>query len=88
MWLLLGVFQYFLRNVRLLLKDINERLLLKEKNVQQIVLLYVEDCIAASRNTSVFFNERGVAFEKILNDCFGNLFKEKNVRLLPRIMST
>ena len=34
-WLLLGVFQCFLKNVRLLLKDINERLLLKE-NVQLI----------------------------------------------------
>ena len=33
MWLLLGVFQCFLKNRRLLLKDINERLLLKEKNV-------------------------------------------------------
>ena len=32
-WLLLGVFQCFLRNGRLLLKDINEQLLLKE-NVQ------------------------------------------------------
>ena len=30
-WLLLGVFQCFLKNVRLLLKDINKRLLLKEK---------------------------------------------------------
>ena len=29
-WLLLGVFQCFLMNVRLILKDINERLLLKE----------------------------------------------------------
>ena len=34
-WLLLAVFQCFLKNVRLLLKDINERLLLKE-NVQLI----------------------------------------------------
>ena len=33
MWLLLGVFQCFFKNGRLLLKDINERLLLKEKNV-------------------------------------------------------
>ena len=30
-WLLLGVFQCFLMNVRLLLKDISERLLLKKK---------------------------------------------------------
>ena len=34
-WLLLGVFQCFLRNGQLLLKDINERLLLKE-NVKLI----------------------------------------------------
>ena len=32
-WLLLAVFQCFLMNVQLLLKDISERLLLKEKNV-------------------------------------------------------
>ena len=30
-WLLLGVFQCFLKNVRLLLKDINVQPLLKEK---------------------------------------------------------
>ena len=36
-WLLLVVFQCFLKNVRLLLKDINKRLLLKE-NVQPIFL--------------------------------------------------
>ena len=59
-WLLLGVFQYFLRNGRLLLKDINERLLLKE-NVQLIFFLFV----AASRKTSMFFNERVAASEKI-----------------------
>ena len=56
--------------MRRLLKDINERLLLKEKNVQHMVLLYVEDCVAASRNISVFFNERAAASEKIFNDCF------------------
>ena len=48
MWLLLGVFQCFLKNGRLLLKDIKE-------NVQHIVLLYVEDCVAASKNMSMFF---------------------------------
>ena len=48
-------------NVRLLLKDINERLLLKE-NVQLIFVL----CVAASTNISVFFNERATASEKIL----------------------
>ena len=60
-WLLLGVFQCFLKNVRLLLKDINERLLLKE-NVPLIFVL----CVAASTNISVFFNERATASEKIL----------------------
>ena len=48
-------------NVRLLLKDINERLLLKE-NVPLIFVL----CVAASTNISVFFNERATASEKIL----------------------
>ena len=47
--------------MRLLLKDINVRLLLKE-NVQLIFFL----CVAASRNISMFFNERAVASEKIL----------------------
>ena len=42
-----------------------ERLLLKE-NVQHIVLLYVEDCMAASRNILMFLNERAAASEKIL----------------------
>ena len=51
-------------------KSINERLLLKEKNVLDMVLLYVEDCVTASRNISVFFNERAAASEKIFNDCF------------------
>ena len=50
--------------MRLLLKGINEPLILKE-NVQHIVLLYVEDCVAASRNILMFFNERAAAFEKI-----------------------
>ena len=61
MWSLLGVFQCFLKNVRLLLKDINERLLLKE-NVQLIFFV----CVAASRNISMFFNKRAVASDKIL----------------------
>ena len=67
-WLLLGVFQCFLRNGRLLLKDINVRLLLKE-NVQ-LIFFYVEYCVAASGNISMFFNERAAASEKIFNDCF------------------
>ena len=61
MWSLLGVFQCFLKNVRLLLKDINERLLLKE-NVQLIFFV----CVAASRNISMFFSKRAVASDKIL----------------------
>ena len=60
-WLLLGVFQCFLINMRLLLNDINERLLLKE-NVQLMYFL----CVAASRNISMFFSERVAASEKIL----------------------
>ena len=67
-WLLLGKFQCFLKNVRLLLKDINERLLLKRKCAAASE--YVEDCVAAFRNTSMFLNERAAASEKILNDCF------------------
>ena len=52
----------FLKERRpLLLKDISERLLLKE-NVQLIFFV----CVAASRNISVFFNEREAASEKIL----------------------
>ena len=39
-WLLLVVFQYFLRNGRLLLKDTNEQFLLKE-NVQLIFFVCV-----------------------------------------------
>ena len=76
-WLLLETFQCFLMNVRLLLKYISERLLLKE-NVQHIVLLYVEECVGASRNISMFFNERTSASEKIFNDFF---WKKKNVLL-------
>ena len=60
-FLLLGVFQCFLRKVWLLLKYINEQLLLKE-NVKMIFFL----CVAASRNISMLFNERAAAFEKIL----------------------
>ena len=60
-WLLLGVFQCFLRKGRLLLKDISERLLLKE-NMQLIFFLFV----AASRNISLFFNESVAASENIL----------------------
>ena len=61
MWLLLETFQCFLRNVRLLLKDTNVRLPLKE-NVQLIFFL----CVAASGNILMSFNERAAASEKIL----------------------
>ena len=47
--LILGVFQCFLKNVRLLLKDINEGMLLKE-NVQLTFLF----CVVASTNISTF----------------------------------
>ena len=57
-WLLLGVFQNFLEKVRLLLKDINEQLLLKE-NVQLIFFV----CVAASKNISMFFKERAATSE-------------------------
>ena len=60
-WLLLVVFKCFLKNVRLLLKDINERLLLKE-NVHLIFFL----CVAARRFISMFFIERAAASENIL----------------------
>ena len=55
-WLLLGVFQCFLNNVRLFLKDINERLFLKE-NVQLLlnIFFYGEDRVAASINISMLF---------------------------------
>ena len=52
----------FLKNVRLLLKDINERLLLKRKCAADI--FYVEDCMTASIKISMFFNEREAAFER------------------------
>ena len=60
-WLFLDVFQGFLKNRGLLLKDINEQLLLKE-NVQQIFFV----CVAASRNILIIFNECVAASKKIL----------------------
>ena len=44
------------------------RLLLKE-NVQ-LIFFYVEDCVAASGNISMFFNEHAAACEKILTTAF------------------
>ena len=38
----------------------------ERKNVQHIVLLYAEDCVAASRNILMFFIERTAAYEKVL----------------------
>ena len=64
-WLLLGVFQCFLRNGRLLLKDINMVLLPKEKYAADIFV-----CVAAFGNITIFFNERAAASENIFNDCF------------------
>ena len=61
------------------------RLLLKE-NVQ-LIFFYVEDCMAASGNISMFFKERATASEKILRKNVRLLLKE-NVQLLLRIMST
>ena len=56
----------FLKNVRLLLKDINERLLLNEKYAaaSEYIFFCVEDCVAASRKTSMFFNERAAASKR------------------------
>ena len=71
--LLLRTFYSLLRNVRLLLKDINVRLLLKE-NVQLIFFV----CVAASKNISMFFTERAAASEKILTTAS----ERKNVLLL------
>ena len=33
-------------------------------------IFYVEDCVAASGNISMFFKERAAASEKILSACF------------------
>ena len=60
-WLLLDVSQCYLKNGRLLLKNINELLLLKE-DMQMIFF----ESVAASRNISMLFNERAAAYEKIL----------------------
>ena len=38
---------------------------------------YVEDCVAASGNILMFFNESATASEMIFNDCFWNLFIKK-----------
>ena len=56
----------FLKNRRLLLKDTIEQLLVLKESVQ--LMFFV--CVAASRNVSLFFNERAAGSEKIFNDCF------------------
>ena len=47
------------------------------------IFFYVEDCVAASGNILMFFNERAAASEKIFNDCFW----KKKISFLE-IMST
>ena len=68
-WLLLGVFQCFLKNVLQLLKDIHERLLLKRKcaAASEYIFFMLKN---AFKNISMFFNEHVAASEKIFNDCF------------------
>ena len=56
----------FLKNRRLLLKDTIEQLLVLKESVQ--LMFFV--CVAASRNVSLFFNERAAGSENIFNDCF------------------
>ena len=50
----------------------------------QRIILYVENCVAASGNISMSFNERTAASGKILTTAC----ERKNVQLLLRIMST
>ena len=61
------VFQCFLKNVRLLLKAINERLLLKE-NLQLFQHILRRNCAAfymtAPRNISMFFNKRAAVSKR------------------------
>ena len=79
--MLLGLFQCFLRNRLLLLKDINERLHLKE-NVQ---LTFFFVYVAASRCISISFIERTAgALEKILTTAS----ERKECATVFRIMST
>ena len=65
------------------------------------IFFYAEDCVAASENISMFFNERAAASEKILTTASEIYWKKKcatasekisilrkNVQLLLRIMFT
>ena len=57
-----------------------------KENLQLLlnIFFYVEDCVAASRNISMFFEERAAASEKILTTAS----ERKNVQLPLRTMST
>ena len=57
-----------------------------KENLQLLlnIFFYVKDCVAASRNISVFFEERAAASEKILT----TVSERKNVQLPLRTMST
>ena len=72
----LTVFQCFLRNGRLLLKDIKCATTSKEKCAAYSFTMRWRLC-GCFWEYFMFFNERAAAFEKIFNDCFWNLLKEK-----------
>ena len=57
-----------------------------KENLQLLlnIFFYVKDCVAASRNISMFFEERAAASEKILT----TVSERKNVQLPLRTMST
>ena len=67
----------FLKNGWLVLKDINVQKPWK-KMCSCLYLLLFKECVAASRNNEMFFDEYAAASEKIFNDCF---WKKKNVFL-------
>ena len=96
-WLLLGVFRCFLRNRRLFLKDINERLLLKE-NVQLIffcVWLLLETFQCCLMNVRLLLkryqwttaSERKMCFLELcpLKKCFVNW---KQIKIKKHTMKT
>ena len=63
-WLLLGVFQCFLRNVWLLVKDIKERLLLERKCAAYSFTICWRLCGGCFRDYFMIFNERVAPFER------------------------
>ena len=83
-WQLLNI-SYFLKNVLLLLKDINEQHCFWKENVQlpPNIFFCIENYVAASRNISMFFNERAAASEIYQ---WTTASERKN--MLLRIMST